>query len=180
MDLTWCTLSSIIYTLLICRRMKLATHYIQSRKLEDVKASLAKGSPSPTAVNSILDSFSGEMKQSDYKPKVLQAINDCFGRYEIPEIIQALKASYMAQDNDVSQWAFQTLKQLDSVSPTSIWITHDLIKKARRASFMTALRNDYALSYQFCVPIVLLTPLSNSHIEEQDEGLLRGRACKVD
>lgn len=129
---------------------RLATHFIPSNRLEDVKASLARGDHSLESINCVLEAFSGS-----YAPytmdKLRPVIEECFSKYEVKDIEAAVRGKINSSDDEIAKWATMTLAQLEAASPTALFLTLELLKKARRESLTSCLRNEYAICYQLLV-----------------------------
>lgn len=152
---------------------RLATHYIPSSRLDDVKSSLAHGNHTEESINNILESFSGAYTPSTLDP-LLHLIEECFGKYEVIEIVKALNQKASSSDPVASKWAKECLGMVGKASPTSVFVTLELLKKAKKQSLTSCLRTEYATCYKFIVTIELCYISPNVYVDEQCLGFLRG------
>lgn len=114
-----------------------------------MKASLASDRHSVQAISSILDSFQGESQPFSLTP-LLPAINECFGKYEVYEICEALRSKLSGGPLVVAQWAQESLETLTTVSsPTALCITLEMLKRAKTMSLGGCLQMEYQLVQQF-------------------------------
>lgn len=141
------TAKSLVFT---CSHARLATHYIPSSRLQDLKTSLASGSQSAEAINNILESFSGDYSEYSLAP-CAEVIEKCFGKYEVPEIMKALKQVSSGADAGLAAWANEVLSDLSKMSPMALFTTLEMLKRAKRLSFASCLKMEYILSHEFSV-----------------------------
>jgi len=111
---------------------------------------LASGSQSADAINNILESFSGDYSECSYAP-FAEAIEGCFGKYEVPEIVKALKQVSAGPDAGLAVWANEVLSDLSRMSPMALFTTLEMLKRAKRLSFASCLKMEYILSHEFSV-----------------------------
>lgn len=124
------------------KKIGLATHYIESFKLdeveenliycrthEEVERTLSKYSSDPTSTETKLDT-------------IMPRIENCFGATSVEEIYENLR-------KDGSEWALKTLKTLDKMSPTSLKVTHRSMNLGRNLSLRDCLRMECRLVTNF-------------------------------
>jgi 3-hydroxyisobutyryl-CoA hydrolase len=109
----------------------IATHYLHSTSLPDLEARLAElrfrdsdTLPERLAlINQTLEEFCTGLPYNRpiyLQGKLRQAIDRCFNRHTVSEIIAALEAE--ANDPDVKEWAERQLKSLHKRSPTALHV----------------------------------------------------------
>lgn len=81
----------------------------------------------------------------------MSSIEECFGKYEVREIMDSVKAKRDSSDPVISKWANETFDSLTKASPTALFLTHELLKRAKRQSLTSCLRSEYAVCYQILV-----------------------------
>ncbi|PVU98445.1 hypothetical protein BB559_001578 [Furculomyces boomerangus] len=117
-----------------------ATHLVNSKDISalEIKLQQAKTS-SYEETNAILEQFS--QKTDDYKnnypyslSKYLDAINRCFCYNTVGEILHALE-----REQEEKVWAKDTLKTLNSMSPSSLAVTLELIRRGKSMSIKQCL-----------------------------------------
>jgi len=119
--------------------------------MEHLVETLCHSSPDlePSALNHLLDQFSAEYEPYSLEP-LLPTINNVFHlRRSLPEIFAELKRATHATDSMVASWAKRTLEQLESMSPTSLLATLELLRRGSRLSFRSCLAMEYNLAKNF-------------------------------
>ena len=113
----------------------IATHFVASENLPDVKARILGGEP--------LDDILADYAQMPVRPayvEPLDIINHCFSRLTITDICLALK---MADD----EWATAQADILKSRSPLSLSVSLEQLRRgARMASFEDVMRMEYRIA----------------------------------
>lgn len=116
----------------------IATHYIESKNIDDLEKSLLE-CKNEQDINTVLLKFhKKDTKDFSLKP-VLDQINKCFAPQEIEEIIHLLKA-------DKSKWAEETLKLLNKMSPTSMKVSLKELEFGKNMSLAECLKMEYNLA----------------------------------
>lgn len=113
-----------------------------------MQTSLAVGNHTAETINSTLESFSGEHQPFSLQPQ-LGWIEQCFGKYEVAEIMTCLRELVAGGPAEASAWAQSLLGELAQVSPTALLATMEMLKRARRLSFTGCLRMEYVLAHEF-------------------------------
>ncbi|KAI4493646.1 hypothetical protein M0804_001822 [Polistes exclamans] len=116
----------------------IATHFIPSARLQDLKDDLLK-----------LDTNDIEQVLNKYQPKDLMnefslspyihKIEKCFSSSSVEEIIKRL-------NKDNSEWASQIVQILLKMSPTSLKVTKKCIEEGSKLTLRECLRMEYRLS----------------------------------
>lgn len=103
-------------------------------------------------VNSTIDEFSGTFSKSDFENWSLgdwkaKLISRCFKFDTIEEIITALEKE--SSSKDVSKWVLKQLDTLKSVSPTSLKVTLEQLRRGSKMCIAECFKMEYKLVQQF-------------------------------
>ncbi|NEA57586.1 enoyl-CoA hydratase/isomerase family protein [Streptomyces sp. SID13666] len=112
----------------------LATHYVHSSELPALEEALTGGGE-PAAV---LDRFAVAAPASEIGAH-LDAIDRCFSAPELPEVLERLAA----EDGD---WAADTLAGLRRMSPTSLFVTFELLRRGAGSDLGACLDRELLLA----------------------------------
>ncbi|XP_025415522.1 3-hydroxyisobutyryl-CoA hydrolase, mitochondrial [Sipha flava] len=117
----------------------IATHYINSSKIESLKTKLIEDIRDPEIVlrenTDSLDDVKFTMEP------LMNKINSIFSHERVEAIVDAL-------NEDNSDWARGILKTLKEVSPTGLKITRKEILKGKNLSLDECLKMEYCLAYR--------------------------------
>ena len=118
------------------KKVGLASHYVESKRLEDLEKALlecktdeeigkaiAKHSSVPTSTETELD-------------LVLNSIDKCFDGETVEEIMENLHL-------DGSEWAMNTIRTLNKLSPTSLKVTHRCMTLGKKMSLEDCLKMEF-------------------------------------
>lgn len=123
------------------KKVGLATHYIESGKLEEVESRLIE-CKSHDDVGRTLAEFSSDPASTETElDAIMPTINKCFGGATVEEIYEKLQ-------QDGSDWAIKTVKILDKMSPTSLKVTHRNLVLGRTSSLRDCLKREWLLVMQ--------------------------------
>jgi enoyl-CoA hydratase len=128
-----------------CLYAGIATHYVESAHLDQLRGALAEvvASELPAAmVERVLDLFSADPGVSELLSEQ-GAVDRCFGQDSLEGIFAALEA-------EDSAWAADTLAALARCSPTSLKIAFRQIRRGAGLDFESAMKMEFRLS-QACV-----------------------------
>ena len=120
-----------------------ATHYVTSDLIGDLECSLSAVSAS-TAVKDILDGFHARSIASidaskSVLPKQAQRIADTFGSASgVAQVIEALQS-------DASDWSKETLSLISKMSPTSMLVTYEQLKRGKSRPLQECLEMEFRL-----------------------------------
>ncbi|KAF8090831.1 hypothetical protein N665_0465s0012 [Sinapis alba] len=122
----------------------LATHFIPSTKLAALEADLCRiGSSDPNFISKILDAYSQhpDLKQGSgcYR---LDAIDRCFSRRTVEEIISSLEREVTQEPYD---WISETIEALKKASPASLKISLRSIREGRSQEVGECLIREYRM-----------------------------------
>ncbi|HYF09860.1 MAG TPA: enoyl-CoA hydratase/isomerase family protein, partial [Acetobacteraceae bacterium] len=110
----------------------LATHYVPRGDLPALGAALAKGDAQ------VMERFAHPAPEASFAPH-REAIDRCFGAGSVPAIIAALEAEGGA-------WAEEQLTVLRHVSPTSLFVTHELLRRGAAMPLADCLQMELRLT----------------------------------
>jgi enoyl-CoA hydratase len=118
-----------------CLYLGLATHYLPSASLDEVKAKIAAD---PSVIEAILDAFSEEPPPARIEAN-LEQIDRLFASDRLEDVYAALEA-------DGSDWAAKELATLKTKSPQTMKVALRLLKEgAEMHSFADEMRQEYAV-----------------------------------
>ncbi|KAI8803654.1 ClpP/crotonase-like domain-containing protein [Cladochytrium replicatum] len=135
----------------------IGTHYIPSARLPMLMNRLAELETSEIeAVNMVLEEFVAETSISKWRNwslggKVLEAIQKCFRFNSLEEIIAELEATAKGNSNattEVSKWAGATLETMKTMSPTSMKVTLEQLRRGRKKNFAECFQQEFRLVQQ--------------------------------
>jgi len=126
-----------------CLASGIATHYVESHRIAELEEALAVANLSAghAAVASVIESFAGSPGPSSLSAD-LPAIERCFSRNSVAEIIEALS-------DEEGVWAEKSLGMIRRQSPTSLLVTYRQIRAGADLSFEDAMILEYRLSQAF-------------------------------
>lgn len=117
----------------------IATHYIESSKIDSLKAKLIEDSRDPEIIlkenTENLDNIKFTMEP------LTEKINSIFSHENVEAIVDALK-------RDNSEWAQNILKTLKEVSPTGLKLTRKEILNGQHLSLNECLKMEHRLAYR--------------------------------
>lgn len=120
------------------KKVGLATHYVESHKLDELENALIKCKTNED-VAKILNKFSSDPQSSATElDHALPKVKSCFGSETVEEIYENLRV-------DGSDWAQNTLKVLNIMSPTSVKVVHRSLKLAKTLSLRDCLKMEFRL-----------------------------------
>lgn len=116
----------------------IATHFVPSNKLSDLKQDLLTNEQSD--IEEVLNKYQPERLNPEFcLAPYMSKIDKCFSVTSIEEIIQRLK-----EDN--SEWAQKTLNMLSKASPTSLKVTLRAIQSGSTLHLADCLKMEYRLA----------------------------------
>ncbi|RZC40565.1 3-hydroxyisobutyryl-CoA hydrolase, mitochondrial, partial [Asbolus verrucosus] len=116
----------------------IATHYIDSKNLEQLECDLLKCN-NVKDINCALKNFSvKDEKEFSLAPRMKQ-INHCFSADSVEAIMCRL-------ENDGSEWASDTIKQLCKMSPTSLKVTMKQLEYGSKMTLEECLQMEYRIA----------------------------------
>ncbi|KAI9332651.1 ClpP/crotonase-like domain-containing protein [Obelidium mucronatum] len=123
----------------------IATHFVPSERLPALLERLAGlETEELETVNAAIEEYVAEPPVADDWNKwslggdVAAAINRCFSRDSLGEIVEALEA-------EQSAWASDTLNTLKQMSPTSLIVTLAQLRRGRQEDFESCFRMEYRM-----------------------------------
>ncbi|XP_015113636.1 3-hydroxyisobutyryl-CoA hydrolase, mitochondrial [Diachasma alloeum] len=109
----------------------IATHYVQSSKLEELTDALLKSGGKD--LEKILDNFEDKTPAEFTLAKYSDKIDEYFSAGTVEEIVDRLK-------EDKSEWAQGVIDNLSKMSPTSLKLTLKAFQRGREMSLLECLR----------------------------------------
>jgi enoyl-CoA hydratase len=117
-----------------------ATHFVPLAKMAELRAAIAAA---PENIEEILKKYSSLPPPVSELEPYRAKIDKCFGYDHVEEIFAAL-------ERDASPWALETLKALQTVSPSSLKIGLRQIRLGAKMNFAEVMTMEYRLS-QACL-----------------------------
>ncbi|KAG1151593.1 hypothetical protein G6F37_003038 [Rhizopus arrhizus] len=124
----------------------IATHYIPSSRLADLEQCLSRlKSPTYDTINQVLDQFSPDLSHTTFSlaGSSARSIDRCFRHHTIAEIIEAI------EKEEACEWTKETLTLLSSMSPTSLKVTLEQIRRGKSMSLAQCFQMEYQLVQKF-------------------------------
>ena len=127
-----------------CIYCGVGTDYIVEERMEAALAALANaklGTDANAEIDDIVEGFAsdvGEAPLAEYR----EAIDRCFASDDVAEVFAALAA-------DGSDWAQKTLAKLTAMSPLSLLVTEEEMRRGAEMSFDDCMTMEYRLSQAF-------------------------------
>lgn len=122
------------------KKVNLATHFIESSKLDKAEKALVE-CKTHADVGNVLDEFASVPKSTASElDEIIPKIEKYFVAPTVEEIYENL-------EQDGSDWAKGTIKTLTRMSPTSLKVTHRSINLGRSFSLRDCLRMEVRLAY---------------------------------
>lgn len=121
------------------KKVGLATHFIESHKLDELEKSLIKCKTYKDVEKILSESSSHPTSFATELDQVLPNIKKCFSGSTVEEI-------YVNLHRDGSDWAKNTIITLDRKSPTALKVTHRSITKGRNMSLRDCLKMEMRLA----------------------------------
>ena len=123
----------------------LADTYVETARLTELEDALAAADWSAGPAGDVADAAIRSFESPPGKASLAQrraAIDRCFGRNSIEEIVAALEA-------EGGDWAEKTLEALRGCSPTSLKVTFEQLRRGAALDFDQAMIVEYRLSQAF-------------------------------
>lgn len=109
------------------KKVGAATHFVESGKLDELETALTKCRGSEET-EQVLEKFSSDQSSTESNlDAILPKVQTCFSGATLEDIYESLRA-------DGSEWAGETLKILNRMSPISLKATHRMIRLGRELS----------------------------------------------
>ena len=130
----------------------LGTHYIDSQLLESMYDDLSSVH-TPEDVRHVLDAHQSKSNPIDVNNGTFgqhrDVIDQVFSNTSMEDIVAALKQASTSSNSDTVSFCQETLKQLNSMSPTSLKITLEQVRRAKRTNFIS-LGDCLKMEYRMC------------------------------
>ncbi|CZR57248.1 related to enoyl-CoA-hydratase [Phialocephala subalpina] len=133
-----------------------ATHYIHSTSLPSLEQRLAElrfKDYDPLQerldlINSTIEEFCTGLPHDEpilIQGAMREAIDRCFGKTSVPQILAALKA----EEGEMKEWAEKTLTTLHKRSPTSVYVTLRQMQLGRNWSIAETFQREHQIAGKF-------------------------------
>lgn len=116
----------------------IATHYIESTKIQDLEVKLL-GCVSPQEVDNVMVKYRHEVFIKTELDDELPHIEKCFWASTMEEIVENL-------EKDNSKWAQATLQELAKIRPTSLKLTLRQLRRGARMNLIDCMRMEKRLA----------------------------------
>lgn len=126
----------------------LATHYIDSAdlpQLEEALSGLGRGEDLPSLLDAHCDNPDGSQlpaSLADFE----EAINHCFSAASVEEMMSRLNGIAAGSDEKQAEWASKVLKGLGHMSPLSICVTFEQLRRGAQMELSDVFTMEYRLS----------------------------------
>lgn len=136
------------YIPLVCARIRgydlkkigLASHFVESNRIEELISSLGNVS-GENEVKEIIESFSSTPKSTETELDAkLPIIDKCFNGNSVEEIYENLH-------QDGSDFSKKVIRTMNQMSPTSLKICHEVVKRGKYLSLRDCLIMEHRLTY---------------------------------
>ena len=120
---------------------RLATHFVDRNQMKSLRDALFD-SQSTISIHQILNQFSSSPSEPSFLQNHRAEIDHCFSAMSLPEIFDRLRS------HSNQSWATKTLKTLGQMSPTSLLLTFEAIKKGGSWSLAETFSTEYRIAYR--------------------------------
>ena len=127
----------------------IVTHVVPEERINNLHYELVNAISNNFNIQSVIDHHSSLYSNNLFTRETLERyclVHRVFGKDTLNDIFKELNemasGKGLASTAD-SEWATQTLHQLNQYSPTSMAVTFELLKRAKNASFMQCIKNEY-------------------------------------
>lgn len=125
------------------KKSGLATHYIESKKLDELQQDLVQCQSHADVEQVLTDSSSDPPSPVTELDEILPNINKCFSGTTMEEIFENL-------ENDGSEWSRNTLTTLKTKSPTSLKVSLRCLSTGKNISLRDCLKMEMVLTMNYC------------------------------
>lgn len=126
------------------KKFGLASHYIESKSMDGFMKSLV-GCKDDSEVGRTISKFATVPVNTESElDEFLPRIDKCFDADSVEEIYDNLAL-------DGSDWAMQTIRNLNRMSPSSMKITHKLLTMGKEMSLIECLKLEHRLTYNIMI-----------------------------
>lgn len=121
------------------KKVGLATHYVESSRLEDLNKALL-ACKSDDEIGKALAKFASVPSSTESElDLVIPTIDRCFDGDGVDEVFENLHL-------DGSDWAMDTIRTLNKMSPTALKVTHRSINQGKKLSLQECLKVEFRLA----------------------------------
>ncbi|CDO73582.1 hypothetical protein BN946_scf185014.g52 [Trametes cinnabarina] len=133
-----------------------ATHYVESRRIPALLERLAAlEDPTYQKIDELIEESSSDREPDEATTAIIgakrEALDMAFRHNTVEKIVATLKEqSESHADEEVRQWAADTLSELDKRSPTSLKVALAAIRRGKHLSLLDALQMEMNIATAFC------------------------------
>ncbi|OJD31229.1 3-hydroxyisobutyryl-hydrolase [Diplodia corticola] len=137
----------------------IATHYIHSSSLPDLEARLAELTFKDYAslqerhgiINATIEEFVTGLPapRAHISGQLRIAVDECFKRETIFDIIEALTTLKESKNEQLSTWAAKTINTMEQRSPTSVLVTLKQMRASQRWGISDTFRHEHHIASRF-------------------------------
>lgn len=138
----------------------LATHFIPSSRVPDLKAHLSS-LPEELSADQVIDHTNATIEElymernSDEPPPILagnvrSALDESFSKRSVEDIIASL-AELSKKEDEVGKWAKTTLDELLLRSPTSLKVSLEAVRRGKKLSLSEVLDMELGIATAYIV-----------------------------
>lgn len=138
----------------------IATHYIHSSALPALEKRLGelrfkdydRLPDRLQLINDTMEEFCTGLPHDEpmlIQGKLRNAIDECFGKHSVPEIIAALERVANGKDATLKKWANDTLETIRKRSPTSVYVTLRQMQLGRTWSIAETFQREHQIAAKF-------------------------------
>ncbi|KAI8989733.1 3-hydroxyisobutyryl-coenzyme A hydrolase [Trametes punicea] len=133
-----------------------ATHFVESRRIPALLERLAAlEDPTYERINELIEEARSEREPNEPSTAIVgakrEALDSAFSHNTVEKIFTALKEqSQDHKDEEVRQWAANTLSELGMRSPTSLKVALAAIRRGKQMTLLDALQMEMNIATAFC------------------------------
>lgn len=126
------------------KKVGLASHFVESSRLEDMEKALLACKTEDEIV-SLLSKYSSVPSSTETELDTITArVDKCFDGETVEEIYENLHL-------DGSDWAMNTIRTLNKMSPTSLKVTHKSMSTGKKIPLQDCLKMEFRLAINHCI-----------------------------
>lgn len=142
----------------LCSELGCATHFIPSRRVPALIDRLSTfDTTHPSLIDQTIEELSSERQPEDpptpLTGSIRMALDFAFRHHNVEDIVKDLELLTKHQDPSVQGFATDTLRKLDTRSPTSLKVALKAIRNGKSMSLLQALNMELKIATAFCVSL---------------------------
>ncbi|KAI0664689.1 3-hydroxyisobutyryl-coenzyme A hydrolase [Cubamyces menziesii] len=133
-----------------------ATHFVESRRIPALLEHLAAlENPTYQRINELIEEARSEREPDEPSTAIIgakrEALDSAFSHNTVEKIVATLtEIATSHKDEEVRQWAQNTLEELDKRSPTSLKVALAAIRRGKQMNLLDALQMEMNIATAFC------------------------------